>query len=84
MKIDAHKKRLKSIKSRYVFFPEKCGICKEEFVREKMWQFYRRGINNRIVECYYCQHCMHSAEEVLDHIESEHNAYPLVEKTIFF
>lgn len=82
MKIDRHKKRLKSIKSRYMFFPRKCGICHEEYVRERMWQFYRYGVNHRIVECYYCQHCVSTAEDALKNIEADR--IPLVESPTLF
>lgn len=72
MKIDKHQKRLKAIKSKYAFFPTKCHICGEEYVREKMWEVYRYGVNGRRVDWHYCQRCMPSVEKVLHEIDTDH------------
>ena len=69
MKVDKHKKRLKAIKLKYVFFPTKCRCCKEEYKREKMWLVYRYGINKVTVKCRYCQNCLRSAKDVLNEID---------------
>ena len=70
MKVDMKQKRLKAIKLKYVFFPKKCRCCGEEYKREKMWQLYRYGINKIWGKCHYCQNCMHSAEDVLNEIDT--------------
>ncbi len=71
MKVDKKQKRLKAIKLRYVFFPTKCRCCGEEYKYEKMWQFDRYGVNKTIHRWHYCQNCMHSAEEVLNEIDTD-------------
>ena len=70
MKVDKHQKRLKAIKLKYVFSPTKCRCCKEEYKKEKMWMVHRYGANKVVVECRYCQNCMHSAEDVLNEIDT--------------
>lgn len=71
MKIDREKKRLKSIKLKYALFPTKCRCCKEEYKREKMWHVCRYGVNATVHDWYYCQNCMHSAEDVLNEIDTD-------------
>lgn len=75
MKVDNEKKRLKAIQLKYVFFPTKCDCCGEEYKREKMWQFYRYGANKTYHKHYYCQHCMHSAKEVLHEIDTDESPF---------
>lgn len=77
MKVDKKQKRLKAIKLKYVLFPTKCRCCGEEYKREKMWQFYRYGVNNMRFEWHYCQNCMHSAEDVLNEIDTDESPYGL-------
>lgn len=78
MKIDKHQKLLKAIKLKYAFSPTKCHACGEEYVREYMWTFYRYGINHRHIKHHYCQHCMHSVEEVLQEIATDNSPFGLV------
>lgn len=75
MKVDKEQKRLKSIKLKYVLFPTKCDYCEEEYKREKMWQLYRYGANKRWHEWHYCQRCMHSAEEVLNEVDTDESPF---------
>lgn len=77
MKIDRERKRLKAIKLKYVLFPAKCDCCGEEYTREKMWQFYRYEANKLSYKHYYCQNCMHSAEEVLHEIDTDESSFGL-------
>ena len=65
VKVNREQKRLKAIKLKYFFFGRECASCGEKFKREKMWRVYRYGINQTCHPWYYCQNCMHSAEEVL-------------------
>ena len=39
--------------------------------KKKMWQFYRYGVNKTCHKWHYCQNCMHSAEEVLNEIDTD-------------
>jgi len=71
MKVDKEKKRLKAIKLKYVLVPTKCDCCEEKYKREKMWQFNRWGLNKTIHKWHYCQNCMHSAEEVLNEVDTD-------------
>ena len=66
MKIDHHQKRLNAIKLKYVFFPKKCMICREEYRKERMYRVDRWVVNQRVLECWYCQRCIHSKEELLN------------------
>ena len=77
MKVDKEQKRLKAIKLKYVLSPTKCDCCGEEYKREKMWQFYRYGINESWHKWHYCQNCMHSAEEVLHEIDTDESIFGL-------
>ena len=63
--------RLESIKLKYVLFPKKCECCKKHYKKEKMWKVNRYGINQTCHEWYYCQNCMHSAEDVLNEIDTD-------------
>ena len=71
MKVDKEQRRLKSIKLKYVFFTTKCHYCGQLYKREKMWQLYRYGINATWQKWHYCQNCMHSAEEVLNEVDTD-------------
>lgn len=75
MKVDKEQKRLKAIKLKYVLFPTKCDYCEEKYKREKMWQLYRYGANKRWHEWHYCQRCMHSAEEVLNEVDTDESPF---------
>jgi len=79
MKVDKEKKRLKAIRLKYVFFPTRCEKCGEEYKREKMWQCYRWGINKRRDKYSYCQDCMHSAEDVLNEIDTDEVLFGLAD-----
>ena len=72
MKIDHHQKRLNAIKLKYVFFPKKCMICREEYRKERMYRVDRWIVNQRVLECWYCQHCIHSKEELLNKIDTDY------------
>lgn len=71
MKVDKKQKRLKAIKLRYALFSTKCECSGEEYKHEKMWKVNRWGINNSIRTWHFCQNCMHSAEEVLNEIDTD-------------
>lgn len=71
MKVNKEKKRIKAIKLRFMILPKKCQRCGEEFYFEKMWKALRWGMNETCHEWHYCQNCMHSAEEVLDEIDTD-------------
>lgn len=71
MKVDKDQKRLKAIKRKRVFFPTKCECCEEEYVGEKMWQFYRYGVNAIPYKWHFCQNCMKTAEDVLHEIDTD-------------
>ena len=73
MKIDRKQKRLNAIKLKYVIFPTECRICREEYVKEKMYSVNRWGINRTVSTWHYCQNCMHSKEEVLHSIDTDKN-----------
>lgn len=75
MKVDREQKRLKAIKLKYVLFPTKCDCCGEKYKREKMWQLYRYGVNKTWHKWYYCQRCMHSAEEVLNEVDTDETIF---------
>lgn len=77
MIVDSEKKRLKAIKLKYVFFPTKCNCCGNEYKKEKMWRFYRYGVNATYHKWHYCQNCMHSKEEVLHEIDTDANPFGL-------
>lgn len=71
MKVDNEKKRMKAIKLKFVFFPTKCDCCEEKYKRKKMWQLNRYGINKTSHKWHYCQNCMHSAEDVLNEVDTD-------------
>ena len=75
MKTDNRKKRLKAIKLRFVFFSTKCEHCGNEYKRERMWQLYRYGINKTAYKWHYCRKCMHSAEDVLNEVDTDEFAF---------
>lgn len=79
MKVDKEQKRLKAIKLKYVLFPTKCDCCGEEYKLEKMWQFDRWGINKSVRRWHFCQNCMHSAEEVLNEIDTDEYPFGLAD-----
>ena len=71
MKVNFEQKRLKAVKSRFRIFPTKCECCGEEFYFEKMWSILRWGINETCHNWYYCKKCMHSADEVLNEVDTD-------------
>lgn len=77
MEIDKNQKRLNAIKLKYVIFPTKCNCCGKEYVREKMWRVFRWGENMTSVKWNYCQRCMHSAEEVLNEIDTDEGLWEI-------
>lgn len=77
MKVDKEQKRLKAIKLKYVLFSTKCDCCGNEYKREKMWRFERYGINKTWHTWHYCQNCMHSAEDVLNEIDTDESPFGL-------
>lgn len=77
MKISKEQKRLKAIKLKYVIFPTKCECCGEDYKREKMWQFWRYGVNQTWNKWHYCRNCMPSAEAVLHEIDTDEIVFGL-------
>lgn len=71
MKVDKEHKRLKAIKLKYVLFPTKCSCCGKVYFGDKMWNLYRYGIKKTWHKWHYCQMCMHSAEEVLNEVDTD-------------
>jgi hypothetical protein len=84
MKIGKEQKRLRAIKLRYVLFPKKCKCCGEEYALEKMWSVNRYGINAVCNTWYYCQNCMHSAEDVLNEVDTDENPNGIYNVDSFF
>jgi hypothetical protein len=85
MKVSQEQLRLKEIKLKRVFWVTKCESCGNLFKKEKMWHVKRWGINRTHWSFYYCQNCMHSAEEVLNEIDTDANVfgiYPVDAQTI--
>lgn len=72
MKFNKDKLRLLYIKKQYILFPTKCDCCNKICHRfTKMYHVNRWGPNKRIVAHYYCLNCMHSAQDVLNEIDSD-------------
>ena len=71
MKVDFERKRLKAVKSRFMILPTECKCCNQEFYFEKMWKVSRWGMNQAVRPWHYCQNCMHSADEVLNEIDTD-------------
>lgn len=71
MKINKEQKRKNAIKLKPVFFPTKCQCCGDEYYLEKMWTFWRYGVNMRVFKWHFCQNCMHSVEDVLNEIDTD-------------
>ena len=83
MKIDREQKRLNAIRLKLVIFPTKCRCCGEEYVREKMWQVYRWGINKTRHEWNYCQNCMTSKQDVLNEVDTDDVMFGIAEVDSF-
>lgn len=75
MKVDLKKKRLRAVKSRFVFFPKKCSCCNEEFYFEKMWKVKRWTLNERTHDWFYCKKCIPTAEAVLHEVDTDASWY---------
>lgn len=75
MKVNQELKRLKAIKLKKSIFERECSCCKGKFKKEKMWRVYRYCKNKRYNPWFYCQNCMHSAEEVLNEIDTDESIF---------
>ena len=71
MIVDQKAKRLKAISLKYRWFETECSCCGNVFRREKMWKVTRWGINRIPITWCYCQNCMHSAEDVLNEVDTD-------------
>jgi len=69
---------------KYVLFPTKCSCCGEEYKREKMWHLYRYGVNETWYKWYYCHNCMHSAEDVLNEVDTDESIFGIAEIYDFY
>lgn len=66
-------KKLKQIKLKFVILPRKCMYCNDTIFMEKMWRVKRKilvglpFLEHYVRECnYYCQECIHTAEELIE------------------
>ena len=84
MKVDKEQKRLKAIKLRYILFPKECNCCRKKYKNEKMWRVKRYGIDEPIINYYYCQSCMHSPQDVLNEIYTDSSVFGIVGVDDFF
>lgn len=75
MKVNKENKRIKAVKSRFVFFPHECCHCRDEFYFEKMWKVTRWTINDRTHDWFYCRKCMPTAESVLHEVDTDSSWY---------
>ena len=72
MIVDMNQERLKSIRSRKIWFEKtQCSKCGNFFVHESMWMVPRWGINETRHEWFYCKHCLPTKEDVLKEVYSD-------------
>ena len=78
MKKTFEQRRLDAIKLKFYIFPTECDCCRGTVKLEKMWTVRRYTEDRRCRNFYYCQECMHSAEDVLKEIDNGEDHHGIV------